>query len=384
MRVAADAGGAVSGFVPPTYPYERLGQLHEMAGRLEGGAVDCSIGTPCDPPPEVARRALAASTHANSYPPSGGTAAFRGAAAAYLERELAVTVDAASIAACVGTKELVASSAHYLRLRTPARDTVLYPSVSYPTYAMGAALAGCRAVGVPPAADGGLDLSAVPDADAARALVLWVNSPANPTGALSDLGAIASWGRARKVPVFSDECYAAYTWEGPARSILSHGGQGVVAVHSISKRSNLAGVRAGFFCGDEEIVAYLKLVRSHAGLMVAGPVQEAAAAAWRDSDHVVAQRARYAERLELLARALSDAGCPTLTPPGSFYLWVEVPERWKDGWELARDLARVAGLVVSPGDLYGEESCNHVRIAVVQPTERLELVARRLKVSEWR
>lgn len=373
------------GFRPPPYPYERLSGLRALAEALPGGIVDCSIGTPCDPPPEEALRALATSGTERGYPPSAGNPAFRATAAGYLERRFGVAVDPSTLAACVGTKEMVASTPHYLGLREPSRDTVLYPSVSYPTYAMGAQLAGCRAVGVPPAdaAGAGLDLDSVDPSDARRALLLWVNSPANPSGGLTDLAAAAEWGRRHEVPVFSDECYVEYTWDGAPHTILEAGCEGVVAVHSISKRSNLAGVRAGFFAGDDAVVRYLRDVRQHAGLIVPGPVQAAAAVAWSDDGHVDVQRARYLERLELVARALSDAGCPTSLPAGSFYLWPAVPGRWTDGWAMAEDLAKVSGMLVSPGDLYGPGGAGHVRIAVVQPTERLTLVAERLAASGW-
>jgi succinyldiaminopimelate transaminase len=373
------------GFRPPPYPYDRLSGLRSLADALPGGVVDCSIGTPFDPPPPEAVRALAKSGAERGYPPSAGNPAYRRAGAEYLARTFGVELEPSSVAACVGTKEMVASTPHYLRLHEPARDTVLYPSVSYPTYAMGARLAGCRAVPVPPsdADGGGLDLEAIDAGDAARALLLWVNSPANPSGGLTDLDAAAAWGRRHGVPVFSDECYVEYTWQGRPRSILETGAEGVVAVHSVSKRSNLAGVRAGFFAGDEALVSYLRDVRQHAGLMVPGPVQAAAAVVWSDDGHVAAQRARYHERLELLAAALTTAGCPTRLPPGSFYLWPAVPPRWADGWSMAEDLAKVAGMLVSPGDLYGRNGAGHVRIAVVQPTERLELVAERLTASGW-
>ncbi len=376
-------GHGAGGFRPPPYPYERLSRLHALADALPGGIVDCSIGTPCDPPPPEAVRALASSGAERGYPSSAGSAAFRQAAVEYVGRTFGVDVEVSELAACVGTKEMVVSTPQYLRLRDPSRDTVLYPSVSYPSYAMGAQLAGCRAVPVPLArtGGGGLDLDAVDPSDIQRALLLWVNSPGNPSGELTDLGAAAAWGRRHGVPVFSDECYVEYTWEGRPRTILETGAEGVVAVHSVSKRSNLAGIRAGFFAGDGGLVGYLREVRQHAGLMVPGPVQAAAAAAWCDDGHVDAQRARYRERLELLARALTDAGCPTRLPEGSFYLWPAVPARWADGWALAEELARVAGLLVSPGDLYGPEGAGHVRVAVVQPTERLALVAKRLARS---
>ena len=253
---------------------------------------------------------------------------------------------------------------------------------------MGAQLAGCRSVVVPERPGGGLDLSQVPDDDADRAVVLWVNSPANPTGALTDLGAAAAWGRARGVPVLSDECYTEFTWaQWPPPTILDHGLDGVVAVHSLSKRSNLAGVRVGFYAGDPDIVQFLSAVRQHAGLMVPGPVQAAAAVALDDDDHVDAQRHRYRRRLDRLAGALSGAGLDATVPAGTFYLWVPAPE-WalargavegRDGaWVLAEALAEAAGMLVSPGEFYGEAGAGHVRIAVVQPDDRIDLVARRL------
>jgi aspartate/methionine/tyrosine aminotransferase len=273
---------------------------------------------------------------------------------------------------------------HLLRLRAPEKDTVLYPAVSYPSYAMGAALARCRAVPVPPRPGelGGLDLDAIAPEDTARALLLWSNSPSNPTGGLGDLGAEAAWGRQHGVPVFSDECYAEFTWAGPPQTILSHGFEGVVAVHSLSKRSNLAGLRVGFFAGDQDIVDFLREVRRHAGLMVPGPAQAAGAVALADDDHVEVQRQRYLERLTFLAQALTEFGVPVGIPDGGFYLWAAVPsERWPDAWSMAEDLAARAGMLVSPGDLYGEPGAGFVRIAVVQPLERLQLVANRLATA---
>ena len=363
-------------FTPPPYPYERLGGLARLAGAHDGGAVDLSIGTPGDPPPEVALEALAAAGGARGYPPSAGTADLRHAAAEWLARRFALGAPPEALAACVGTKEFVASLAGFLHLRSPGRDTVLYPAISYPTYAMGATLAGLRAVAVP-LERGRLDLTAIEERDAERALVLWANSPANPTGALEELGAVTAWGRARGVLVASDECYADFTWEGPARTILEHGSQGVLALHSISKRSNLAGLRAGFYAGDPEVVAYLRALRQHAGLMVAGPVQAAVAAAYGDETHVEAQRARYRARLVRLAAALEVAGVEAPMPAGSFYLWARA--EGLDGWALAERLARGGGAIVSPGELYGPDGVAYVRIAVVASDEAIERVARRLE-----
>jgi len=375
-------GGTGGGFAPPPYPYERLNGAKARATERfaeRGGLVDCSIGTPCDAPPDAVLAAMATSGTERGYPTSPGSPAYRRAAADWLWRRFGVTVDVeGGVAACVGTKEFVATTAQFLRLRTPDRDTVLYPSVSYPTYAMGATLAGARAVPVPELGGGGLDLDAVDPADAQRALLVWVNSPSNPTGQLSDLDRTAAWGRERGIPVLSDECYAEFTWDGPPRSVLETGVDGVVAVHSLSKRSNLAGVRAGFYAGDPDLVTYLLDVRRHAGLMVPGPVQAGAVVALEDQTHVDEQRHRYEERLAFLAGVLGAVGLPVELPAGGFYLWVPVPERFTDGWAVCEWLADEAGLLVSPGELYGPGGSGHVRVAVVQPLDRLELVAERL------
>jgi len=363
------------GFVPPPYPYDRLDRFKPLAERLDGGLVDLSIGTPIDAPPDAVITALGSSGAERGYPPSIGSLEFRSAVRRWIDRRFGVDVPVAQIGACVGTKEFVGTLPQWLRLRRPDRDTVLYPAVSYPTYEMGAILAGCRAVPVPPTPDGSLDLAAIAPGDADRALALWVNSPSNPTGALDDLGEAAAWGRSHGVPVFSDECYVEFTWSGEGRTILEHGLDGVVAVHSLSKRSNLAGVRIGFYAGDADLVHYLQEVRKHVGLMVPGPAQAAGVAALDDDTHVGIQRERYLRRLERLAGVLRRwSGCEIALPAGGFYLWFDAG----DGWEFTERLATVGGALVSPGDFYGAGGAQFVRVAVVQPDERIELVAARL------
>jgi succinyldiaminopimelate transaminase len=366
----------VEGFRPPPYPYDRLDGLKPLADAHDGGLVDLSIGTPCDPPSDAVRRALAASDSERGYPPSIGSLAFREAACGWMDRRLGVLVAPDAVAACVGTKEFVATLPSWLKLRTPARDTVLHPSVAYPTYEMGALLAGCRSVPVAVDDEWRLRLDSIAADDAERALCLWINSPGNPSGAIDDLTAAAAWGRDHDVPVFSDECYVEYTWTGPRRTILEHGPAGVVAVHSLSKRSNLAGLRAGFYTGDPDLVGYLMEVRKHVGMMMPGPVQAAAAVALADDDHVEEQRARYRERIDLMIGVLDAIGVKAPAPDGTFYLWVEAPDG--DAWAFTERLMREGGALVAPGDLYGVAGARHVRIALVQPTDRLELVGRRL------
>ncbi len=198
----------MNGFVPPPYPYERLDGLLAKAGVFPGGAVDLSIGTPVDPPPDAVVRALSSSGSERGYPSSPGSAELRRAIVDWIGRRFDVAVGPDEVAACVGTKEFVGTLPQWLRLRRPDRDTVLYP---------GRRLSDVRDGGDP----GGLPARSpcrsrptvgstsapIAEADAARALALWVNSPGNPTGACDDLGQVAAWGRARDVPVFSDECY---------------------------------------------------------------------------------------------------------------------------------------------------------------------------------
>ena len=370
-----------AGFTPPPYPYDRLEAAKAKAAAHPGGIVDLSIGTPTDPPPPAVIEALAGADEAGTvrgYPASIGSAALRQAMAAWVRRRLGAEVPPDAMAVCVGTKEFVGTLPQWLKLRTPGRDTVLYPAISYPTYEMGAILAGLRAVPVPVDADWRLDLSAVADVDAERALALWVNTPGNPAGQLDDLQAAASWGRERGIPVFSDECYAEFTWDGPIRTVLTSGLPGVVAVHSLSKRSNLAGLRVGFYAGDPELVDYLREVRKHVGLMVPGPVQLAGAAALADDTHVDDQRVRYRQRLARMQEILGQLGVEADLPGGGFYLWAGAPGG--DAWAFTDRLAAEGGLLVSPGDFYGPGGAGHVRIAMVQPMERLDLVAARLGV----
>jgi aspartate/methionine/tyrosine aminotransferase len=180
--------------------------------------------------------------------------------------------------------------------------------------------------------------------------------------------------------VFSDECYVEFTWEGPRRTILEHGTDGVVAVHSLSKRSNLAGARAGFYGGDAGLVGYLSELRKHAGFMVPGPVQAAAVAAWDDDAHVERQRSRYRDRLERFRVILAAAfDVEVAMPGGGFYLWAAAPGG--DAWAFARRLAVEGGALVSPGEFYGAQGSGHIRVALVQPEARLALVAERLGVA---
>jgi aspartate/methionine/tyrosine aminotransferase len=251
---------------------------------------------------------------------------------------------------------------------------------------MGALLAGLRPVPVPVDDDFRLQLSpqGVSAADAERALVVWVNSPGNPAGQVDDLAAAAAWGRQQGVLVASDECYAEFTWNGPPRTVLGRGTGaggmgGVLAVHSLSKRSNLAGLRFGWYAGDPEMVAFLRDVRQHAGFMVPGAAQLAGIAALSDQGHADAQGLRYRERLERLRHILAAVDVPAPMPEGGIYLWAPAPNG--DAWGLAARLAADAGMIVSPGEFYGPAGSGHIRVAAVAPMDRIDLVASRLGID---
>jgi succinyldiaminopimelate transaminase len=382
------------GYVPPPYPQDRLAELRRIAvayGGDEGGMVDCSVGSPVDPMPEVAVRALQEATaSATGYPASIGSTALREAAAGWIDRRFGIAVAPETVIACVGTKELVAGLPRLLSMRDPSRDTLLYPAVSYPTYLMGADLAGLRAVPVPVDTNWQLDLGAIDPDDAARALLLWLNDPSNPTGATASperMHATVEWARARGIIVASDECYAEFTYDATGAAAapvtaLQSGAPGVLVVHSLSKRSNMAGLRAGFVAGDPGLIDYLGEMRKHAGLMIPSPIQTAAAAALGDDVHVEDQRGRYARRRAQLLPALEAFGLVHDGGPSTFYLWLRAvaePEdaQAEDGWSIADRLARV-GIVPAPGDLYGAAGHRHVRLALTVTDDRVALMAQRL------
>src|SRR3954453_18786242 len=236
-------------FVPPPYPHDRLGPIRATAAAVPGGILDASVGTPVDPMPAVALDALTAAAPAGTgYPATIGSATFREAAVGWVERRFGCLLTVDDVIACIGTKEVVASLPRMLSLRDPSRDTVLYPAVAYPTYEMGALLAGLRAVPVPVDDQWHLDLSRVDPADADRALLLWLNDPSNPTGAVATRQGMVhavEGARARGVLVASDECYAEFTYDAdgaPAAPVTAlaagaDGAHGVLVVHSLSKRS---------------------------------------------------------------------------------------------------------------------------------------------------
>ncbi|TDE93888.1 succinyldiaminopimelate transaminase [Occultella glacieicola] len=362
------------------YPWDALAPYVERARRHPGGVVDLSIGTPVDPTPQVVQDALRAAADAPGYPTAHGTPALRAAVVDWFARCRGVNgLDPDGVLPTIGSKEFVAALPSLLGLGPG--DKVVVPSAAYPTYDVGARLAGAEVL----VAD---DVAAWAGDPAVR--LVWVNSPSNPTGQV--LGAERLRGvvrAAREVGavVASDECYAQLPWVAPwtddgvpcllQESVASGDHTGLLVVYSLSKQSNLAGYRAAFAAGDPSLIASILLLRRHMGMMIPAPVQAAMTAALGDDAHVAAQRATYGARRELLVSALTTAGYAVDHSEAGLYLWIRPVAGGGDCWSTLGDLAD-HGILAGPGAFYGEAATGHVRIALTAPDERIRAAAQRL------
>jgi succinyldiaminopimelate transaminase len=371
--VSAVPGAGAARPALPDFPWDRLAPFGARARAHPDGIVDLSVGTPVDPTPAVARQALVAAANAPGYPQTYGTPALREAVAAWFARRRGVpALDPAGVLPTIGSKELVAWLPTLLGLG--AGDVVVHPEVAYPTYDVGARLAGAT----PVAADGTAQLG-----PARGVRLLWLNSPANPTGrvlGVEHLAKVVRWARANGVVVASDECYAELGWEvDDVPSILdprvcdgSH--DGLLAVYSLSKQSNLAGYRAAFAAGDPLLVKRLLEIRKHAGMMLPAPVQAVLTAAIADDRHVAEQRERYRARRGVAVDALRGAGFRIDHSEAGLYLWAT---RDEPCWDTVADLS-ARGVLVAPGDFYGPAGARHVRVALTASDERIAQLAQRL------
>ncbi|NWF28164.1 succinyldiaminopimelate transaminase [Streptomyces sp. PKU-EA00015] len=355
----------------PVFPWDKLEPYKATAAGHPDGIVDLSVGTPVDPVPPLIQQALVAAADSPGYPTVWGTPVLRDALVGWVERRLgAVNVEHTNVLPVVGSKELVAWLPTQLGLGTG--DTVAHPRLAYPTYEVGARLCGAE----PVVYDDPTEL------DPAGLKLLWLNSPSNPTGkvlAKDELTRIVAWARENGVLVFSDECYLELGWDAEPVSVLHPdvcGGtyEGVVAVHSLSKRSNLAGYRAAFIAGDADVLGELLRIRKHGGMMTPAPVQAATVAALGDDAHVFEQRARYAARRTALRSALEAHGFRIEHSEASLYLWAT---RDEPCWETVGYLADL-GILVAPGDFYGEAGERFVRVAFTATDERVEAAVKRL------
>lgn len=367
----------------PDYPWEAMAPYLAKASEHPGGAVNLSIGTPVDPTPSLIQDALKAAADAPGYPTVHGTAALREAIAGWFERRRGVAgIDPRNIMPTVGSKELVAWLPLLLGLRPG--DVVVRPKVAYPTYDIGATLAAVTSV----ATD---NLDELDDDTRSRVRLIWVNSPGNPTGSVRDadsLRALVAQARELGAVVASDECYAELGWGTwdvqrggqPVPSILdprvaggSH--QGLLAVYSLSKQSNLAGYRAAFVAGDPDLMPNLVNSRKHAGMIVPYPVQEAMRVALGNDAHVEAQKDLYRGRRERLVPALQNFGLEIKDSDAGLYLWSTAGE---STWDTVARLAQL-GIVVGPGVFYGEAGNGYVRVALTGTDERIDAAVARLR-----
>jgi succinyldiaminopimelate transaminase len=355
----------------PVFPWDTLADVTALARAHADGIVDLSVGTPVDPVAPLIRQALADASSAPGYPTTAGTAALRAAAVNALARRYGVTgVAEQAVLPVIGTKELIAWLPTLLGLG--ADDIVVVPELAYPTYEVGAQLAGTAVI----RADSLTQLG--PQSPA----LIYLNSPSNPTGKVlgtDHLRKVVGWARERGALVASDECYLGLGWHTQPVSVLhptvcdgDH--TGLLAIHSLSKTSSMAGYRAGFVAGDAAVVAELLAVRKHAGMMVPGPVQAAMVAALDDDEHEAQQRGRYARRRAELLPALTSAGFTVDDSEAGLYLWATRGEPCRDTltWFAQR------GILVAPGEFYGPRGAQHVRVALTATDERICAAAQRL------
>lgn len=369
----------------PDYPWDTMAPYLETAKAHPDGLVNLSIGTPVDPTPAVIRDALAAATDAHGYPTTHGTVQVRQAIVDWFNRRRGVPgLSVEQVMPTIGSKELVAWLPFLLGLGEG--DVVVRPSVAYPTYDIGAQLAGATAV----AADSLDEL----DADTrARVRLVWVNSPANPTGivrGVDELKKLVDDARSLGAVVASDECYAELGWgEWDTQrggklvpSILDsrvcgESQQLVFSVYSLSKQSNFAGYRGAFIAGDAEIMPNLINSRKHAGMIVPAPVQAAMAAALNDDAHVEAQKDLYRARRDLLLPAVQKFGLTVENSEAGLYLWATAGE---DTWKTVQRFAEL-GILIGPGVFYGESGEGYVRLALTGSDSDIEKAAARLKAA---
>jgi succinyldiaminopimelate transaminase len=355
----------------PSFPWDSLAEVTARARAHPDGVVDLSVGTPVDPVPQLVQDALTSAAAAPGYPTTHGTPELRRAVVDALARRHGVVgLDPDAVLPTIGSKELVAWLPTLLGLGPD--DLMVIPALSYPTYEVGAQLAGVPVL----RSDG------VVAAGPARPALVWLNSPSNPTGQVlppEHLRKVVEWARERGTVVVSDECYLTLGWDASPTSVLHPdvcGGSfdGVLAVHSLSKSSSLAGYRAGFVTGDPAIVARLLATRRHAGMIVPRPVQAAMTAALTDDEHVAAQRTRFAARRTVLRDALVGAGFRIDHSTAGLYLWAT---RDEPAWDTVAWLGE-RGILVAPGTFYGPTGDRHIRVALTATDERVSQVTTRL------
>ncbi|MDR1188708.1 MAG: succinyldiaminopimelate transaminase [Bifidobacteriaceae bacterium] len=368
----------------PVFPWDLLEPFKQQARAHPQGLIDLSVGTPVDPTPEPIQQALAQAANAPGYPATIGSTALREAIAAHYARDRAVPdLPLTGILPTIGSKEMVAQLPSLLGLG--AGDIVAHPTVAYPTYDIGARLAGAT----PLPAD---TPDQIPDAAAPDVRLVWLNSPGNPSGQVASVEQMTTWvewARGRGAVVASDECYAALAWDEPWASngvpslldprVAGSSLEGKLALYSLSKQSNAAGYRAAWLAGDPALVKILIGLRKHMGMMMPAPVQAAMVVALADRDQVAKQRETYLRRRRVLADGIVQAGYLIEGSGAGLYLWFTTEDR-QDCWRTVADLASL-GILVAPGAFYGAAGRAHVRMALTGSDRDVAEAAARLSGS---
>lgn len=354
----------------PDFPWDTIADVKATAASHPDGLIDLSVGGPVDPVAPSIQLALSEAAAAPGYPQTAGTPELRATIVSSLARRFGIAgLSERAVLPVIGLKEAVAWLPTLLGIRSAK---VVIPEVAYPTYEVGALMADCEVVRCDDPADAPRD-----------AALVFVNSPSNPTGGVLTVEQLRAWvafGRDTGAIIASDECYLYLGWSASPVSILHPSvtdgdNTGLLALHSLSKTSNLASYRAGTISGDESLVQELLLVRKHAGLIVPGPIQAAMVAALGDDLHEEMQRSTYAARRVTLMKALQDAGFTIDDSDAGLYLWAR-----RDGMDSRALLSWLAerGILAAPGHFYGPVGSEHVRISLTAPDERIEAAARRL------
>lgn len=364
----------------PEFPWDQLAPAKALASSHPDGICDLSVGTPVDSTPDFIRDALSVASDAHGYPTVIGTQEVREAILAWGQRRNMVDVGLSGVIPTIGSKEAVAWIPRLLGVGPG--DMVLVPEVAYPTYDIGARLGGATPVPVDPRKP-----DTWPDA-----VLVFLNSPGNPDGhvlSVDELRAVRQWAREHDAVVVSDECYAALPWEEPwtlegipsllDREVCGDDPSGLLVLYSLSKQSNCAGYRGALIYGDPDLLVPIINVRKHSGLMVPAPVQHAMAIALRNEAHVEAQRAVYERRRNRLVQACAKAGLVNdENSVAGLYLWLAYPHT-QDSWALVDAFAKL-GILVAPGDFYGEAAKGRVRVALTASDERIEAASQRLEM----
>ena len=350
----------------PDFPWDALSPYSEIARQHPDGAIDLSQGTPVDPTPQLIQIALKESSDSPRYPVTAGTKELQGAIRNWAINHLGASGDF-DVLPVIGSKELVAWLPTLLQ-----SQKVIYPEIAYPTYLVGALLAQSEPIAV------GIDAATWPSADFA-----WVNTPSNPTGRVhseSELRATISWARQNSATLVCDECYIDFGDTATPTSLLKYtdgDNSNILVVHSLSKRSSMAGYRGAFLIGDAKLISQIREVRKHAGMMVPLPIQNAMVAALSDESHVIEQRDRYNARRAALSPALIAAGFKIEESAAGLYIWCT---RAEDCWKSVEWLAKL-GIVATPGSFYGALGASHIRIAMTATDTQISDAAKRIKAA---